>query len=39
MFRSLEPLTNVNNEITRCIISEEEVADDASPDCAMYAAR
>ena len=30
-FRSLEPLTNVNNEITRCIISEEEVADDASP--------
>ena len=28
MFRSLEPLTNV---ITRCIISEEEVADDASP--------
>ena len=32
MFRSLEPLTNVNNEITRCIISEEEVADDASPE-------
>ena len=31
MFRSLEPLTNVNNEVTRCIISEEEVADDASP--------
>ena len=31
MFRSLEPLTNVNIEITRCIISEEEVADDASP--------
>lgn len=31
MFRSLEPLTNINNEITRCIISEEEVADDASP--------
>ena len=31
MFRSLEPLTNVNNAITRCIISEEEVADDASP--------
>ena len=31
MFRSLEPLTNVNNEITRCIISEEEVADDAGP--------
>lgn len=31
MFRTLEPLTTVNNEITRCIISEEEVADDASP--------
>ena len=31
MFRSLEPLTNVNNEITRCIISEEEAPDDASP--------
>lgn len=31
MFRALEPLTNVNNEITRCIISEEEVTDDASP--------
>ena len=31
MFRALEPLINVNNEITRCIISEEEVADDASP--------
>lgn len=31
IFRSLEPLTPVNNEITRCIISEEDVADDASP--------
>ncbi len=31
MFRALEPLTPVNSEITRCIISEEEVADDASP--------
>ena len=31
MFRSLEPLTPLNNEIKRCIISEEEVADDASP--------
>lgn len=31
MFRALEPLTPVNNEITRCIISEDEVADDASP--------
>ncbi len=31
MFRALEPLTPVNAEITRCIISEEDVADDASP--------
>ena len=31
MFRALEPLTNVNQEITRCILSEEEIADDASP--------
>lgn len=31
MFRALEPLTAVNNEITRCILSEEEIADDASP--------
>lgn len=31
MFRSLEPLTPVNNEIKRCIISEEEVSDEASP--------
>lgn len=31
IFRALEPLTPVNNEITRCIISEEDVADDASP--------
>ncbi|MDW2797878.1 endonuclease MutS2 [Clostridium boliviensis] len=30
-FRILEPLTPVNNEIRRCIISEEEVSDDASP--------
>lgn len=30
MFRSLEPLTLLNNEIKRCIISEEEIADDAS---------
>ncbi|WP_349674421.1 endonuclease MutS2 [Lacrimispora sp.] len=30
-FRILEPLTPVNNEIKRCIISEEEVSDDASP--------
>lgn len=31
MFRDLEPLTPTNNEIKRCIISEEEVSDDASP--------
>lgn len=31
LFASLEPLTPVNTEIKRCIISEEEVSDDASP--------
>jgi len=31
MFRSLEPITLLNNEIKRCILSEEEIADDASP--------
>ena len=31
MFRSLEPLTPVNTVIKRCILSEEEVSDDASP--------
>ncbi|MBB2184500.1 endonuclease MutS2 [Lachnospiraceae bacterium MD1] len=30
-FVNLEPLTPLNNEIKRCIISEEEIADDASP--------
>lgn len=30
MFTSLEPLSPLNNEIKRCIISEEEIADDAS---------
>lgn len=30
-FRLLEPLSPINNEILRCIISEEEIADDASP--------
>ena len=30
-FQALEPLTPLNNEIKRCIISEDEVADDASP--------
>lgn len=29
-FSYLEPLTNLNNEIKRCIISEEEISDDAS---------
>lgn len=29
-FSALEPLSNLNNEITRCIISEDEIADDAS---------
>ena len=31
LFRSLEPLTPTNNEIKRCILSEEEISDDASP--------
>ena len=31
LFRGLEPLTPVNNEIKRCILSEDEVSDDASP--------
>jgi len=30
-FHLLEPLSPINNEIRRCIISEEEIADDASP--------
>ncbi|MCM1414701.1 MAG: endonuclease MutS2 [bacterium] len=30
-FDSLEPLTQLANEINRCILSEEEIADDASP--------
>ncbi len=30
-FAGLEPLTPLNNEIKRCIISDEEIADDASP--------
>ncbi len=30
-FDSLEPLTPLANEISRCILSEEEIADDASP--------
>lgn len=31
LFSVLEPLTPVNTEIKRCILSEEEVSDDASP--------
>lgn len=30
MFEALEPLTLLNNDITRCIISEEEISDEAS---------
>lgn len=30
-FDNLEPLTPLANEINRCILSEEEIADDASP--------
>lgn len=30
-FERLEPLSTINNEIKRCILSEEEIADDASP--------
>lgn len=30
-FQALEPLTSLAGEINRCIISEEEIADDASP--------
>ena len=30
-FSILEPLSPLNNEIKRCILSEEEIADDASP--------
>lgn len=30
-FNGLEPLTPLANEIRRCILSEEEIADDASP--------
>lgn len=32
MFSVIEPLSNLNSEIKRCIISEEEIADDASPE-------
>ena len=31
LFQGIEPLTLVSNEIYRCILSEEEISDDASP--------
>lgn len=31
LFQGIEPLTLLSNEIYRCILSEEEIADDASP--------
>lgn len=31
MFQILEPLTPLSSEINRCILSEEEISDDASP--------
>ena len=31
MFSMLEPLTPLNTEIKRCILSEDEISDDASP--------
>lgn len=31
-FTNLEPLSPLNNEIKRCILSEEDIADDASPN-------
>ena len=31
MFAELEPLTQLQHELDRCILSEEEIADDASP--------
>ncbi|MDE5781601.1 MAG: endonuclease MutS2, partial [Lachnospiraceae bacterium] len=32
MLNGLEPLSKLNNEIERCILSEEEISDDASPE-------
>ena len=32
LFDGIEPLEDVKREITRCIISEDEIADDASPE-------
>ena len=36
MFEAIEPLTNLNKEIEKCIISEEEMADDASYNLKKY---
>ena len=33
-FQELEPLSSLNHEIRRCLLSEEEVSDDASPGLA-----
>ena len=38
MFDGLQPLANLYNEIYRCILSEDEIADDASPALAKIAA-
>lgn len=32
MFEQIEPLSPLNNEIKKCIISEEEISDEASPE-------
>ncbi|MGN0158645.1 MAG: endonuclease MutS2 [Brotaphodocola sp.] len=31
LFRDLDPIASVNNEIKRCIIAEDEISDEASP--------
>lgn len=38
-FEFIEPLTQINREITRCIISEDMMADDASPGLASIRRR
>ena len=37
MFGMIEPLTQISREISRCILSEDEIADDASPE--LYSIR
>lgn len=39
MFSGLQPLSPLSAEISRCILSEDEIADDASPDFARCAVR